>query len=501
MARGVAPGMLGVMRPVVDFRDQDAAALLAGAARSTSSFPVAFEPHRLRLPPRPVEPEPASGEENAPLTTPGSAEWHWLIDGGVLDNQPFNPVLDRIAVLPPEGKPTKRVVSYVVPYVNEPGSLDAATPEATSALASYSASGGLPRTLSKLQSLDRVTADWAEQQIAQEEHDEALGHPSRRAARGGGGSALRWCMCGPRSRGPANIRAMGRSELPARSRGARAGSDDRPALTRAATARSRRSHPLRRRCRQAAAPRRAMASLDRALVCRGRAAVAVGVCGGGAGGSMGAPVAATDARRFRRGSVGCRRARRRENGDGPPGGQPGLGHSLREGHPPRGVYGDTRRRCRRTRASGLRVGQHDSRGASGALRRAGRRHCRGQRAASLGPRASTRPRPASSRGRPKRTLDRRSTRSLPIRVPVHERRDRKLARPRGQQADRETRRDEARALRRLPETVLARERLVVGATRRRRARPPCLARPRPPRRAPRQEGSRGRACPTRVPRR
>ena len=50
IARGVAPDMLGVMRSVVDFRDQDAARLLAGAARSTSSFPVAFEPHRLTLP-------------------------------------------------------------------------------------------------------------------------------------------------------------------------------------------------------------------------------------------------------------------------------------------------------------------------------------------------------------------------------------------------------------------------------------------------------------------
>ena len=169
MARGVAPDMLGVMRSVVDFRDQDAACLLAGAARSTSSFPVAFEPHRLKLPAAARVAEPASGEESAPLTDPGSPEWHWLIDGGVLDNQPFNPVLDRIGVLPLEGMPTKRVVAYVVPYVNEPGSLDAAPPEETSALASYGASGGLPRTLSKLQSLDRVSADWAEQRIAQED--------------------------------------------------------------------------------------------------------------------------------------------------------------------------------------------------------------------------------------------------------------------------------------------------------------------------------------------
>ena len=39
----------GVMRRVVSFGDPDAPELLAAAARSTSSFPVAFEPHRLEF--------------------------------------------------------------------------------------------------------------------------------------------------------------------------------------------------------------------------------------------------------------------------------------------------------------------------------------------------------------------------------------------------------------------------------------------------------------------
>lgn len=172
--RQIPSDRLNVIRQPVFFHDPDASELLARAARSTSSFPVAFEPHRLKVLARSRSPRDPTSETG----TPGAgddrpvelrADWHWLIDGGVLDNQPFNPVLDRIAVLPPSELPTRRVVAYVVPYVNEPGSITAEAPEETAALASYSASGSLPRALSKLQSLDRVTAEWAEQQIAQDD--------------------------------------------------------------------------------------------------------------------------------------------------------------------------------------------------------------------------------------------------------------------------------------------------------------------------------------------
>src|SRR5438132_11539578 len=81
--------------------DSDAPELLAKAARSSSSFPVAFEAHHAQV-------------EDAD----GLAHEHWLVDGGILDNQPFNPVLDRIAVLPAEC-PVKRVVMYVVTNVTE----------------------------------------------------------------------------------------------------------------------------------------------------------------------------------------------------------------------------------------------------------------------------------------------------------------------------------------------------------------------------------------------
>src|SRR5581483_11404954 len=91
----------GALRPTVWLGDPDAPELLARAARSSSSFPVAFEAHRTRV-------EDSDGETSE----------HWLVDGGILDNQPFNPVLDRIAVLPADC-PVRRVVMYVVPYVTE----------------------------------------------------------------------------------------------------------------------------------------------------------------------------------------------------------------------------------------------------------------------------------------------------------------------------------------------------------------------------------------------
>ena len=79
------------------FAASDAPRLLAEAARSSSSFPFAFEPHGLAV---------ADG-----------TGWRWLIDGGVLDNQPFIPVLNRIATIPADELPVRRVLGFVVPYV------------------------------------------------------------------------------------------------------------------------------------------------------------------------------------------------------------------------------------------------------------------------------------------------------------------------------------------------------------------------------------------------
>jgi predicted acylesterase/phospholipase RssA len=139
-----------VMRDAIWLGDPDAAELLARAARSSSSFPVAFEAHQLRI----VDHE--RGEE---VVTP-----HWLVDGGILDNQPFNPVLNRISVMTAD-RPVKRVVMYVVPYVTRIGNDPQPDPTAHD---TYAAAGKLPRDLPKLQSLDRIAREYEVQKAAED---------------------------------------------------------------------------------------------------------------------------------------------------------------------------------------------------------------------------------------------------------------------------------------------------------------------------------------------
>jgi predicted acylesterase/phospholipase RssA len=96
---------------VSDFAGVDA---LAEASRASASFPVAFAPIQEtdRLDRRPPRVRPPVGH---PRSAPS-----WLMDGGVLDNAPFGPVLDEIARRPvraPTGEyvNSSRYVLYVVP--------------------------------------------------------------------------------------------------------------------------------------------------------------------------------------------------------------------------------------------------------------------------------------------------------------------------------------------------------------------------------------------------
>ena len=85
---------------------------LAFAARATASFPVAFEPAEFK----------AQGELfrgaarlQALTSSRGSvASDVFLLDGGILDNKPFDAALEAISRLPAEGN-TRRVLAYVVP--------------------------------------------------------------------------------------------------------------------------------------------------------------------------------------------------------------------------------------------------------------------------------------------------------------------------------------------------------------------------------------------------
>lgn len=149
--QGVFPARVNLLAP-------EAPRLLARAARATSSFPAAFEPHDIRI--------SRFGQER---TTP-------VIDGGVLDNQPFNPLLNQTALLPAD-VPVRRVVGYVVPYITSPDAEkpskdgeqeteekeqeEKEAPEQPPTLREVIwAASSLPRELPKLESLTRVRQDY-----------------------------------------------------------------------------------------------------------------------------------------------------------------------------------------------------------------------------------------------------------------------------------------------------------------------------------------------------
>jgi predicted acylesterase/phospholipase RssA len=86
---------------------------LALAARSSASFPAAFEPSFVPF----KKPIPKNGEVPARPPMEGFANItrsHWVADGGLLDNQPIDVVLKRIFDRPAE-RPVRRVLLFVVP--------------------------------------------------------------------------------------------------------------------------------------------------------------------------------------------------------------------------------------------------------------------------------------------------------------------------------------------------------------------------------------------------
>jgi patatin-related protein len=80
---------------------------LARAARSTASFPFAFEPSRID-----------AAMADAYLRTPHGGKVpagdRFVIDGGILDNKPFQGALEAIFGMPRHG-PTRRILAYVNP--------------------------------------------------------------------------------------------------------------------------------------------------------------------------------------------------------------------------------------------------------------------------------------------------------------------------------------------------------------------------------------------------
>lgn len=101
-------------------------AALALAARSSASFPLAFEPSFVPFNKETPEtggmPARPKMDTYANITRP-----HWVADGGLLDNQPIDVLLQRIFDSPAE-RPVRRVLLFVVPS-SGPAPDAKATPE------------------------------------------------------------------------------------------------------------------------------------------------------------------------------------------------------------------------------------------------------------------------------------------------------------------------------------------------------------------------------------
>lgn len=105
-------------RGVFTFTEQnltngDAASALALAARSSASFPVAFEPSFVPFTGGTAKTDDVPARPPmAPFTN--FTRPHWVADGGMLDNRPIDVLLQRIFDRPAE-RPVRRVLLFVVP--------------------------------------------------------------------------------------------------------------------------------------------------------------------------------------------------------------------------------------------------------------------------------------------------------------------------------------------------------------------------------------------------
>jgi predicted acylesterase/phospholipase RssA len=111
------------------------------AARASASFPVAFEPTLLSTGSIPKDMLVLDRDTYA-------------MDGGVLDNEPFDPVLDQISQMPAEDGVT-RYLAYIVPYSNSsrPAAGPAVDPNVRDVLLNVA---GLPRDEGIDRDFDRI---------------------------------------------------------------------------------------------------------------------------------------------------------------------------------------------------------------------------------------------------------------------------------------------------------------------------------------------------------
>ncbi|MFF2509241.1 DUF3376 domain-containing protein [Streptomyces sp. NPDC058067] len=91
-----------------DFLDEKVLDRLRLAARASAGFPVAFAP---------VDESPLLGQRVRPapeIPSQGRDRASWIVDGGLLNNAPFEPVLGAIGDRRVDG-PVRRIVVYIVP--------------------------------------------------------------------------------------------------------------------------------------------------------------------------------------------------------------------------------------------------------------------------------------------------------------------------------------------------------------------------------------------------
>jgi patatin-related protein len=98
-----------------EFVGDEAAARLALAARTSASFPGAFEPSFI-----PIGPECSSDERPDMRGFTSFGGNRWAVDGGVLVNTPVEPLLRAIFTLP-AGRQVRRVIAIVIPSPRELG--------------------------------------------------------------------------------------------------------------------------------------------------------------------------------------------------------------------------------------------------------------------------------------------------------------------------------------------------------------------------------------------
>ena len=121
---------------------------LGRAARASASFPVAFEPVRSLL-----TLDRLAQHKDAQLTRPVP----WMMDGGVLANEPFQPVLDTIAKRRVSGV-FDRVLIYVVPSAGYHQPQVGSTDQAPAWPEVIGASSALPREVNFRLGIEQVRA-------------------------------------------------------------------------------------------------------------------------------------------------------------------------------------------------------------------------------------------------------------------------------------------------------------------------------------------------------